>query len=132
MKKINFIILMIMIGTSIYSMNITTLVRINILEKAIEKKFIIGYSQISNAGEPINCEVEIDLFENSGLVRLIGKNIIEVNELIIKTEMGFFDEYFKKIIGLIKEEGNYKDYKINLIFVADEGNKLIGKRNYII
>ena len=132
MKKINFIILMIIVGISVYSMDTTTLVRINIMEKEIEKKFIIGHSQIPNEGKPIDCEVEVNLFEKSGLVRLIGKNIVEINELIIKSEGGFFDEYFKKIVGLVKDEVKYKNYEINLIFVSEGENKLIAKRYYII
>jgi len=130
MKKINLIVLIIIMGTSIFSMDTTTLVRINVMEKEIEKFFIIGYSQIPNEGKPIKCEVEVNLFEKSGLIILTGKNIVEINELIRKSEGGFFDEYFNKIVGLIKNEVDYKNYEVNLIFVSEGENKLIAKRYY--
>lgn len=132
MKKINLVILMIMVGISVYSMDISTLVKINIMEKEIEKVFIADHSQIPNGGEPITCEVEVNLFEKSGLVRLIGKNIKGVNELIAKSEGGFFDEYFKRIVALVKDQVKAKDYEVNLIFVSEEENKLIARRYYII
>ena len=135
MKKINLIVLMVVMGISIFSMDTTPLITINVMEKEIEKNFIIGHSKILNEGKPIDCEVEVNLFEKIGLVRLIGKNIVEVNELIIKSEDGFFDECFNEIVRLVKNEmsyKNYKDYEINLIFVSEEENKLIAKRYYTI
>ncbi len=123
---------MIIIGISVYSMDISTLVRIKIMEKEIEKIFIAGHSQIPNGGKPIDCEVEVNLFETSGVVRLIAKNIVEINELITKSEGGFFDEYFQKIVELIKNQVKFKDYEVNLIFVSEEENKLIARRYYII
>lgn len=130
MNKINLMILMVVLTISVYSMDATTLVRINIMEKKIEKKFIICHSQIFNDGKLIDCEVEVDLFEKSGLVRLICKNVVEINELIAKSESGFFDGYFKKIVCLVNDEVMVKNYKINLIFVSKEENKLIAKRCY--
>ncbi|UUV19107.1 hypothetical protein NRK67_06250 [Fusobacteria bacterium ZRK30] len=132
MKKINLVILMMMVGISIYSMDISTLIKMNIMEKEIEKVFIASHSQIPNGGEPINCEVEVNLFEKSGVVRLIGKNIAEINKLILKSEGGFFDEYFQKIIDLVKNQVKSKDYEVNLIFVSEEENRLIARRYYVI
>lgn len=132
MKRINLVILMMIIGISVYSMDISTLVRINIMEKEIEKVFTAGHSQIPNGKEPINCEVEVNLFERSGVVRLIGKNIVEINELILKSEDGFFDEYFKKIVGLVKNQVKAEDYEVSLIFVSEKENKLIARRYYLI
>lgn len=132
MKKINLVILMIVVGISVYSMDTSTLVKINIMEKEIEKVFTADHSEIPNDGKPINCEVEVDLFEKSGLVRLIGKNIVEINDLIVKSEGGFFDEYFQKIVDLVKNQIKAKDYEVKLIFVSEEENKLIAKRYYII
>ena len=132
MQILKVITLMIVVGISSYSIDQNNLMRISMLEKVIEKNFIINHSQISNEGKFINCKIDINLFENSGLVRLVGENIIEVNELILKTKMGFFDEYFKEIVDLIKKEGNYKNYEIKLIFVTAENNELIAKRDYII
>ena len=100
--------------------------------REIEIFFIANHTQIPNGGEPINCEIEINLFEKSGVIRLIGKNIVGINELIIKSEGGFFDGYFKKIVKLVKSQVKCEDYEVNLIFVSEKENKLIARRDYII
>ena len=132
MKKINLVILMLMVGVSVYSMEISTLLKINIMEKEIEKTFVTHHSQIPNGGEPITCEVEVNLFEKSGIIRLIGKNIVEINEVIVKSEGGFFDEYFERVVEVVKDQVKSNDYEVNLMFVSEEENQLIARRYYII